>query len=256
MSLKDDFLEALRSVKRDFFKDYEYTGSDDGGSPQMGASPQPQQRPDPIREESMATEPTQAQRPQEPVRQEPPSTDYNAASAQWEPEAIRSEVHSSEDTGADAFDEDTLGPDVDTTPYRVADDAGEGSDFSDFLPGNDYSDGDSGSGGGLIPPNDGRVIFDDFDADDYTGGEKTVISKNTIIRGALQTEDSVRMFGQIMGDIDCKSNILVAGKVRGNTSAANAYIIDAQVDGNLLCDDVVNVNDDAWILGNIRAQQA
>ncbi|MDR2933418.1 MAG: polymer-forming cytoskeletal protein [Oscillospiraceae bacterium] len=102
---------------------------------------------------------------------------------------------------------------------------------------------------------DGRKIYD-FDPDDLYSDDKTIISRNTIIRGELHTDDSVRLLGQIMGDIECKSNIVVAGKVRGNTSAANAYIIDAQIDGNMLCDDAINVNKDAWVLGNIRAQQA
>jgi cytoskeletal protein CcmA (bactofilin family) len=96
----------------------------------------------------------------------------------------------------------------------------------------------------------------DFDRTDLYSDDKTIISKNTVIRGAVQTEDSIRLLGQVHGDIDCKSNIVVAGKVRGNTTAANAYVMDAQIDGNMQCEDVVSVSSDAWVLGNIRAQQA
>jgi cytoskeletal protein CcmA (bactofilin family) len=32
--------------------------------------------------------------------------------------------------------------------------------------------------------------------------------------------------------------------------------MDAQIDGNMQCEDVVSVSSDAWVLGNIRAQQA
>jgi len=110
------------------------------------------------------------------------------------------------------------------------------------------SGGGSGGGGD-------RAYIDFEDGGVYDDG-KTIISKNTIIRGALQTEDSVRLLGQVLGDIECRSNIVVAGKVRGNTTASNAYIYDAQVDGDIRCDDVITISNDAWVLGNIRAQQA
>lgn len=231
MSLKDDFLEALRSVKRDFFKDYDYTDPSSNNIPQQNASAQPELMdelpPPPARD-------FEAQPPQVPPVSQT-GFDQMAKSATEDAEALpdswAADLHSK-----NIDDEDSLPPDVNTAPMRTA------SDFAGKI----FND----------PVAKHRMIFDDYEDAQSYGDEKTVISKNTIIRGALQTEDSVRMFGQVMGDIDCKSNILVAGKVRGNTSAANAYVIDAQVDGNLLCDDVVNINDDAWILGNIRAQQA
>jgi len=61
--------------------------------------------------------------------------------------------------------------------------------------------------------------------------------------------------GQVLGDIECRSNIVIAGKMRGNTAATNAYVLDAVIDGDMLCDDSINVNENAWIRGNIRAQQ-
>lgn len=245
MSLKDDFLEALRSVKRDFFKDYEYTETTPGHSP-VQASADASFRDNfkemfPPRDDSQADNTAfsdtnhSADVPDEALPYSPAAGLQQFASESW---AVHTE---------DTDDDENLAPDVDPTPYRtVALDGGK-------------SDG-PGSGGGFggsdEPPGGGRMIFGEYENGESLNDEKTIISKNTIIRGALHTEDSVRMFGQILGDIDCKSNILVAGKVRGNTSAANAYVIDAQVDGNLLCDDVVNITDDAWILGNIRAQQA
>ena len=120
-------------------------------------------------------------------------------------------------------------------------------------------DGSDDRFSGITSGGDRREVFDDFGsttASELYSDDKTVISRNTIIRGMLQTADAIRLLGQIHGDIDCKSNIVVAGKVRGNTTAANAYIFDAQVDGDVRCDDVINVSNDAWVLGNIRAQQA
>ena len=140
-------------------------------------------------------------------------------------------------------DDGEIGSDVegDTTPF-----ASFGAD--DFL-----------AIGGESPAHENkdraRIEFAEGDNRVYDDS-KTVISKNTVIRGSIQTDDPVRLLGQIMGDVDCKANIVVAGKVRGNTTAANAYIYDAKVDGDIRCDDVITVSSDAWILGNIKAHQA
>ena len=48
----------------------------------------------------------------------------------------------------------------------------------------------------------------------------------------------------------------ISAAARGNTTAANAYIYDAQVAGDVRCEDVITVSNDAWVQGNIRAQQA
>lgn len=240
MSLKDDFLEALRSVKRDFLKDYEYN-------------------------EPPAAEAFPAQAA--PALEGGPAQQAADAGQGMSDEEIGALLREREGTSGPSEDlhippptlelveddEDAIAPDVDPTPFRTAEEVFSGELAERTPPESTYIPSDDLGAGGE-PPAGGRIIFDSFDSVD--SDERTVISRNTVIRGALQTEDSMRVFGQILGDIDCKSNILVAGKVRGNTSAANAYVINAQVDGNLLCDDAINISDDAWILGNIRAQQA
>ncbi|MCL2069193.1 MAG: polymer-forming cytoskeletal protein, partial [Oscillospiraceae bacterium] len=118
-----------------------------------------------------------------------------------------------------------------------------------------YTNGGGNGFNGSYNTQEARQIFD-FDASELYSDEKTVISKNTVIRGNLQTNDPMRMMGQVMGDIECRSNIIIAGKMRGNTAATNAHVLDAQIDGDMLCDDSISINENAWILGNIRAQQA
>lgn len=237
MSLKDDFLEALRSVKRDFFRDYEYQ---EPAIEEIPPAPAP---------------PSFTEQPTEPV--------YSARTPQPSPDTepvVAQDVHIDppppvvDDTSSSSV---PVQPEIMDEPEWYEKSA-SASDFDaehfeyDNTNSDDYSSDES-----PLYPMEGRIFFDgdNFDTN-MEDDQRTVISKNTVIRGALQTEDSIRMYGQVLGDIDCKSNILMAGKVRGNTSAANAYIMDAQVDGNMLCDDVINVTDDAWVLGNIRAQQA
>lgn len=239
MSFKDDFLEALRSVKRDFFGESEYTDpqskerlSAPSGEIPTSAPFVPQQAPEQFGASAVGQEPDNAQQfagtsfmafeQASGVRDDERTDDFTAA------------LHiggEDEELDEEDIDEGNITPFSTLEPF-ARDDEAEPADM------------------------DGRIVFDTGDNGNVYNDDKTIISKNTIIRGALQTEDSVRLLGQVLGDIDCKSNIVVAGKVRGNTTAANAYIFDAQVDGDVRCDDVINISNDAWILGNIRAQQA
>jgi len=253
MSFKDDFFEALRSVKRDFIRDADSPG---------GSVPQPEQPP---------------MREPEPIAPPPPAV--NMAEDGVVPKAL-------EDTGDFRMPDNIVTPDdamslTGKSDAEVMDafnqaasavnDSGDSEDdtvgevhtlggndaplFRDYTPAPPPNQGQYPDQGQYAQSQDGRKIFD-FEADDFYTDDRTIISKNTLIKGNVQTEDSMRLLGAVMGDIDCKSNIVVAGKIQGNTSAHNAYIVDAQIDGDMVCDDAVNVNKDAWILGNIRAHQA
>lgn len=273
MSLKDDFLEALRSVKRDFVKDYETEEA--RPTEQYAAPPQETFRePAPAREREAfyprPPEPPRSSAPAQPVEsafslsqptmpQQPPAMrdnmqpELHTPSAPGTPNfASSAQVHTAQPEPDLSFyspPEPGVPSSYPSEPSYNTDEPYSTSSYTNYTNSANHIDEND-------PPVGSRFTMDHFENSDTLGDERTIISKNTVIRGALQTDDSVRMFGQVLGDIDCSSNILVAGKVRGNTSAANAYIINAQVDGNVLCDDVVNVTDDAWILGNIRAQQA
>ncbi|MDL2233944.1 polymer-forming cytoskeletal protein [Ruminococcaceae bacterium OttesenSCG-928-L11] len=277
MSFKEDFFEALRSVKRDFFRDSEYDASRpeqappqqdppaftaapaEPGEPVQAAptygsqEPLPPATEPPITKESSASiigdtgdfrMPDNIYTPDDEPVSPPPKPDDEVFDAFQQASAIRDDEPEDDESLDDTYDD--VADEFREVHSSFADN--EAPPYRDYQP--NYPDI-------AVQPEsmDNRKIYD-FDPDDFYSDDKTVISRNTVIRGALQTEDSLRLLGQILGDIDCKSNIVVAGKIRGNTSAANAYIVDAQVDGNMVCDDAINVNKDAWILGNIRAQQA
>jgi cytoskeletal protein CcmA (bactofilin family) len=221
MNLKEDFLEALNSVKKDIFN-----GSGD-------AEDSRQARPAEFAPPAYAPE--------------------NAAGAKESDESV-----------FDAF-EQASAIDDSFYPESTDDNAPAGADYPAVPTFRSYDPGASGvtfaPAAPAAPPSPAIApamtsYRQDFDRTDLYSDDKTIISKNTVIRGAVQTDDSIRLLGQVHGDIDCKSNIVVAGKVRGNTTAANAYVMDAQIDGNMQCEDVVSVSSDAWVLGNIRAQQA
>lgn len=231
MGLKDDFLEALGSVKKDIFN-----GSEDT-DPQTNEGEIRQASETPVMADAGAAGYYQN------IEQEipPPPIDDEAVFDAFKQASV---IHDAEFT-EDALDADSDASDPSAPPTFVSYDPAAETENS----GGVMSDAPVVSAYGT-----GKMY--DFDRTDLYSDDKTVISKNTVINGNLQTDDSVRLLGQVHGDIDCKSNIVVAGKVRGNTSAANAYIMDAQIDGSLHCDDVVSVSSDAWVLGDVRAQQA
>jgi len=218
MSLKDDFKEAWNSVKRDFFAPGDESGA--SSNTQEGSIKNPSSS-TADQSEFVSSSFERGAGASDPLDED--SVAYDRIISQQE---YLSSAEESIDDGI---------PPLENTPFRLKDD----------------------SSNIRLDDTDRRSILDPLTGNgSMYSDDKTIISKNTIIRGALQTDDSVRLLGQVLGDIDCKSNIVVAGKVRGNTSAANAYIFDAQVDGDVRCEDVINISDDAWILGNIRAQQA
>ena len=250
MSFKDDFLEALRSVKRDLFNDSDIAPA--GASVSMSESDGKSGN-----EENDSVPGVPAARNATPPPESPavnsgePQKDGSAddyASDYGSVEILAGSVHN--DTG-DPPSFDYIPPQSGIEPSPLDGSSSETGDAMEKLDesGSRFVYGDNFGNG------DGRQIFD-FSVGDVFDDEKTIISRNTVIRGVLQTDDSIRLLGQVLGDIECKSNIVVAGKVRGNTTAANAYVVDAQVDGNMTCEDSISVNDDAWILGNIRARQA
>ena len=220
MSFKDDFVEALRSVKRDLSKDKDPTQVGEPGQLEAAASDMPSE-----------VIPTPQDTSQPPTQSEPAVQDYlHTTATKGETDAKKLKGESGGDIGSDIASDSAL--------------------FGRYDAGEALVSGGNGNG------NYGGNGYIDFEDSGVYDESKTIISKNTIIRGALQTEDSIRLLGQVLGDIDCRSNIVVAGKVRGNTTASNAYIYDAQVDGDIRCEDVITVSSDAWVLGNIRAQQA
>lgn len=235
MGLKDDFLEALNSVKRDIFNGSDDTDSEKG---QTDESANMQDAFDPVYAEYRNSASQQYEAA--------PSMDDEAVFGAFKQASTIDDAFSFQD-GSDDEDDGLHSDDSFTSSSAPP-------TFKSYDPDAVSGDDNSYVSGPPVVAGGNRIY--DFDRTDLYSDDKTIISKNTIIRGALQTDDSVRLLGQVHGDIDCKSNIVVAGKVRGNTSAANAYIMDAQVDGSLQCDDVVSVSSDAWVLGDIRAQQA
>jgi cytoskeletal protein CcmA (bactofilin family) len=226
VSFKEDFIEALRSVKRDFFRDNE-------------DKTEQQQVAEGAKETSQSASPSNST----------PLNLGNVVSSNNAPSELDEDIMEAfrKASALEDNSEEEASEQPNATPYRNYE--------KNSAPTLSDAQNDAMNNHNVYDNQGPERPYVDFTNTLYDD-EKTVISRNTVIRGSVETDDSIRLLGQVLGDIDCKANIVVAGKVRGNTTAANAYIYDAQVDGNIHCQDAITISNDAWILGNLKAQQA
>ncbi len=85
---------------------------------------------------------------------------------------------------------------------------------------------------------------------------ETVIAKNTLIKGTVYSDDGIEVSGKVIGDIECKQDMLINGRVKGTTSSKNAEVVDAVIDGALSCSGDLFVNHNSWVVGNLKSFEA
>ncbi len=85
---------------------------------------------------------------------------------------------------------------------------------------------------------------------------ETVVAKNTLIKGTIYSDDGIEVSGKVIGDIECKDDLLVTGRIKGITSSQNAELLDAVIDGALSCTGELFVNNNSWVVGNLKSLDA
>jgi len=87
------------------------------------------------------------------------------------------------------------------------------------------------------------------------GGElNTIVGKGTRIQGNMNVQNSVRIDGQVNGDIKTTDTIIVGkeGGVQGNVSAKNV-LLAGKVTGNVLAKEKVFLQATSMIQGDVTA---
>lgn len=82
-----------------------------------------------------------------------------------------------------------------------------------------------------------------------------IISKGSIIEGKFKSKDSLRMDGQVNGEIDCENRLVMGdtGKVVGSVRAAEAEILGS-IEGDVVVTGSLILRSSAKIQGNITAR--
>ncbi len=82
-----------------------------------------------------------------------------------------------------------------------------------------------------------------------------VVSKGALIEGKFSSTDSLRLDGQVNGEVECKSRLVMgeSGKVIGTVKATEAEILGT-IEGDLIITGALNLRSSAKIKGNISAK--
>ncbi|GAA4838304.1 hypothetical protein GCM10023310_15070 [Paenibacillus vulneris] len=83
----------------------------------------------------------------------------------------------------------------------------------------------------------------------------TLIGEGTLFEGRIKSEASIRIEGQITGDVDCAGDVTIGehGVVKSNVIARNV-ILAGTVNGNVLCKGKLTIRATGKLFGNTTAQ--
>ena len=89
-----------------------------------------------------------------------------------------------------------------------------------------------------------------------TSEDVAVITKGMRIKGDVESDGSIEVVGDITGNITCKGKLTISGKVNGNSRAAEIFVNQARIEGEICSDETVKVGNGTVIIGNISATSA
>ncbi len=95
-----------------------------------------------------------------------------------------------------------------------------------------------------------------MDDDTPTSEDVAVITKGMRIKGDVESDGSIEVVGDITGNITCKGKLTISGKVNGNSRAAEIFVNQARIEGEITSNETVKVGNGTVIIGNISATSA
>lgn len=81
--------------------------------------------------------------------------------------------------------------------------------------------------------------------------ETTVISKQTVINGSIQSGGSVKIQGSVKGDVISKASVTVTGSVEGDIAGKSIDIQHGKIVGNITSESDVMVTENSTIKGDV-----
>lgn len=90
---------------------------------------------------------------------------------------------------------------------------------------------------------------------DISGKIDTIIGKNTKLVGKLEAKGTIRVDGEVEGDITADGNITIGldGKVTGNLEGNNIFI-SGTVYGNITCNEHLRLGNTAKLIGDVEVK--
>ncbi len=106
----------------------------------------------------------------------------------------------------------------------------------------------------MIQAEEEKTVSEDSQAeyDDST----TYITKNTKLTGDIETDGSIDIIGEVIGNVTCKGKLVAGGTIKGNVFANEIYANAARIEGDVSCDGSAKVGVGSVVIGKVEAASA
>ncbi len=89
-----------------------------------------------------------------------------------------------------------------------------------------------------------------------TSDETALITVGMSVRGDIESDGSMDVYGSVTGNISISGKLNVSGIITGNSSAKEVYADGAEINGDVKCEGSVKVGQSTVIIGNVAASSA
>ena len=84
--------------------------------------------------------------------------------------------------------------------------------------------------------------------------EEAVIPMDMVITGNVTTQSNMKIYGNIIGDVECAGDILLRGNIEGNVDVGNLSMQGGSLSGDVAVQQNVSIEEGSVLRGNLSAQ--
>lgn len=82
----------------------------------------------------------------------------------------------------------------------------------------------------------------------------TIIAPGTIIRGSVESDTSMELYGEVQGDIVTTKDLKLKGKIQGNATGGNVELYSIHMVGNVTASGTAMLDSDSEVEGDVKAE--
>lgn len=82
----------------------------------------------------------------------------------------------------------------------------------------------------------------------------TIIAPGTIIRGSVESDTSMELYGEVQGDIVTTKDLKLKGKIQGNATGGNVELYSIHMVGNITASGTAMLDADSEVEGDVKAE--
>lgn len=81
----------------------------------------------------------------------------------------------------------------------------------------------------------------------------TIIAPGTVIRGSIESNCDIEMYGEVQGDIVTTKDLKLRGKIHGNATGGNVELSGIQMVGNVVAAGIATMDANSEVEGDVTA---